>query len=116
MSKLPPEQVKERLRFAKSVNWDPVACSKAWRIGRGAAKDWILDHRPRRREKRPEYENQRLFDLLVMPWKQWCEVWGIPTWEYKSFLKMYERQCGEKLATPERRAEWEKEYWEKMGE
>ena len=115
MPKHNPDVVKARMEFARSVNWDPAACSKEWRICRVSARDFIQAHRPRKKKERPEYENQRLFDLLVMPPSQWCEVWGIPRWEYNGFLKMYERQCGEKLATPERRAEWEKEYWERLG-
>ena len=65
--------------------------------------------------EKPEYENQRLLELMVLSKEQWCKAWGIPVWEYKGFVKMYERRLGKKLATPERRAQWEKEYWEKLG-
>ena len=69
--------------------------------------------RPRKKKERPEYENQRLFDLQVMTPAQWCEVWGIPRWEYNGFLKMYRRKHGF-IATPDIRAEWERQYWERM--
>jgi hypothetical protein len=115
MARLKQEVIKARLEFAKSVNWDPVSCSKAWRISRYSAKYFIQVHRPRRKERRrPEYENQRLADLQVMSPNQWCEVWGIPRWEYNGFLKMYRRKYGF-IATPEIRAQWEAAYWEKLG-
>lgn len=114
MAKLRPEVIKTRLEYAKSVRWDHIECSKAWRISRYAAKCFIQDHRPRKRDrKRPEYENQRMFDLQVMTPAQWCEVWSIPMWEYKGFLRMYERRHG-KMATPEIRAEWDRQYWDKL--
>lgn len=114
MPKYKPEVVKARLKFAKSVGWDHIACAGEWNVSRYAAKYFIQEHRPRRKERRrPEYENQRLADLQVMTPNQWCEVWGIPRWEYNGFLKMYRRKHGF-IATPEIRAEWERQYWERM--
>lgn len=113
MPKYKPEVVKARLKFAKSVGWDHIACAGEWNVSRYAAKYFIRTYRPRKKKERPEYENQRLADLQVMTPNQWCEVWGIPRWEYNGFLKMYRRKHGF-IATPEIRAEWERQYWEKL--
>ena len=113
MPKYKPDVVKARLKFAKSVGWDHIACAVEWNVSRYAAKYFIKTYRPRKKKERPEYENQRLFDLQVMTPAQWCEVWGIPRWEYNGFLKMYRRKHGF-IATPEIRAEWDRQYWERM--
>ena len=64
---------------------------------------------------RPVYENQRMFDMQVLDRYEWCRKWGIPLWEYDSYLAMYERQHGE-IATPEIRERWMREYWASMEE
>ena len=113
--KMKPEAIASRLEFARSVGFDHIECSKAWRISRFAAKHFIMEHaRKPERRTRPEYENQRMFDLQVMTREQWCAKWDIPLWEYSRYLAMYQKKHGF-IATPEIRQQWEKEYWEKMG-
>ena len=114
--KIKPEELVSRCEYALSVNYDLDSCSAKWGIGRYAVKHFIQIYctRSGQEQPRPEYENQRLFDLHVMNREQWCKVWGIPVWEYHRFVKLYEKQCGKKLAIPERRAQWEKEYWERL--
>lgn len=113
--RLDPKVIDMRVRYARSVQLDAALCSSKWGISCVAARQFIKTYCLGGEviRKKPEYENQRLADLQVMTPNQWCEVWGIPRWEYKSFLKMYERQCGF-IATPEIRAEWERQYWEKL--
>ena len=68
---------------------------------------------PQNEDGKPVYLNQRLFDIQVLTKEEWCAKWDIPLWEYNKYLKKYEQECGEELATPERRAEWQRELDEK---
>ena len=70
MPKYKPEVVKARLKFAKSVGWDHIACAGEWNVSRYAAKYFIRTYRPRKKKERPEYENQRLADLQVKDYKR----------------------------------------------
>lgn len=110
--RLSKEVIDERMKFAESVNYDYIECSKHWRISRNAAKYFILSNKTGE-SRRPEYENQRLFDLQVLYRHEWCAKYNIPVWEYDYYLAMYERKHGE-IATPEIRDQWMREYWERM--
>ena len=39
MPKYKPDVVKARLKFAKSVGWDHIACAVEWNVSRYAAKE-----------------------------------------------------------------------------
>ena len=131
--RLTSAEVRQRLADAADHEYDPDIMGQLWGMDGKSAAEWMREHchekysktlRARRKKEtppkyrivreKPEYENQRLFDIQVMTREQWCKTWGIPLVEYKTFLHMYEKQCGEKLATPERRAKWEEEYCSKM--
>ncbi len=114
--------IRERVRFAQEHGWDVSTCARAWGRSYTGIYTWIQKYKERANEylnpaeckiveidSPVEYENQRLFDLYVMPMDQWCGVWGIPRHEYTSFLRMYERRVGHMIATPERREQWSKE-------
>lgn len=128
-SKLTPCEVAQRLADAREHKYDPSELGELWGVQDKTAAGWMRENcrseyfkalyarriKPVYNEKRnrPEYENQRMFDMQVMSRCEWCRTYGIPLNEYDHFLKMYERKHG-KLATPEIRAMWDKEYWEKM--
>lgn len=111
--KLRQSVIDARKIFAKSVDYDIEACVKEWRISRHSTKYFIREYCFTRDVEKPVYENQRLFDMQVLTRAEWCRKWEIPLWEYDWYLNMYQRKHGE-IATPEIRAEWEREYWEKM--
>ena len=114
--KFTAEMIKTRINSVRELGYNPHLCAEHWGISKVAAGVFIKKYcieKQATREK-PRYDNQRLADLQTLTKEQWCERWDIPLWEYASYLRKYERQCGEKLATPERRARWEKEYWEAM--
>ena len=116
MSKLPEETIKARKEYAKLVNYDLDACRKEWRIRKDAVKYFIKEFCLAKKViTKPEYENQRLFDMQVLDRYEWCRKWKIPLWEYDSYLAAYEREHGE-IATPEIRERWMREYWASMGE
>ncbi len=127
--RLTPAEVKQRLADCEANKYDPCVLGELWGLQEKTAAGWMRENcrseyykamyarqaKPvynLKREK-PEYENQRMFDMQVMSRDVWCRTWGIPLNEYDHFLRMYERKHG-KIATPEIRAEWDREYWEKM--
>lgn len=117
--------IARRLADCSEHGYDPWLLSTVWGIKPQAAMAFMRRHcrneyflamserdvRPVYAEReRPEYENQRLFDMYVLGRREWCIKWDIPLWEYGYYLRMYERKHGE-IATPEIR-----ELWENMGE
>ena len=108
---LPDDVVKTRMEFAKSVGYDEYRCSAEWGIERPAVRNFIRSHNVSPERIKPEYENQRVFDIQVLTKNEWCAKWSIPLWEYGSYLRKYEMEHGD-IATPEIRARWMKEYWE----
>lgn len=119
--RLPEEETRARIRFAMEQNWDVWTLARAWGKTYSNTYVWVQKYRElccgfRPRIKRRPYDGQRMFDLHILSMGAWCEAWGIPTWEYRGFLRMYERKCGHRIATPERREQWDREYWERLGE
>ena len=129
--KLGDAAIQARLDDAAANDYDGLKLCRLWGIQYQGACAFMLHfcpdeyHRAMKlrveREKgavirKCEYVNQRLFDLQVLTKEQWCEKWDIPLWEYASYLKKYERQCHERLATPERLERWMKKYWKSLGE
>ena len=114
MSKLPEEVIASRKAYAKLVSYDLEACRKEWRIRKEAVKYFIKEFCfVKKVISKPVYENQRMFDLQVLTRAEWCQKWDILLWEYDYYLDMYQRKHGF-MATPEIRAEWDREYWENL--
>jgi len=124
---MPDREVKERMDYARSTGWDYGLCAKQWGITRGGVIMFLNKQQEYRNRLappsefqqdeggKPVYENQPLFDLQVLTKEEWCKKWDVPLWDYEKHLRKYERQCGEKLATPERREQWMREYWANLG-
>lgn len=121
---LPDSVIRERLDFARSVDWNFDVCANRWGITRGGVICFLNKQKEYRNRNKPEpepqsesgppvYQNQRLFDIQVLTKEEWCIKWDVPLWEYNKYLKKYEQECGEELATPERRAKWQQELDEK---
>lgn len=121
---LPDSVIRERLDFARSVDWNFDICANHWKISRGGVICFLNKQKEYRNRNKTEpepqvedgpvvYENQRLFDIQVLTKEEWCIKWDVPLWEYNKYLKKYEQECGEELATPERRAKWQQELDEK---
>jgi len=110
---LSEDVVRERMEYAEEVDFDEELCSEEWGIARPAVRQFIRQHIGNLKPsiEKPEYENQRMFDIQVLTKNEWCAKWSIPLWEYGSYLRRYEREHGD-IATPEIRAMWMKEYWE----
>lgn len=114
--RLKPEVLEARKAFAKSVNYDIALCRKEWRIRIPAVKYFIREFcLVKKVLKKPEYENQQLFDLHVLNRFEWCRKYSIPFWEYDRILSMFEKEHG-RIATPEVRERWMQEYWESLEE
>lgn len=127
--RLTPAEVKQRLADCEANKYDPCVLGELWGLQEKTAAGWMRENcrseyykamyarqiRPVYNLKRikPEYENQKMFDMQVLTKSEWCRKWDVPLWEYTSYLHRYERKHG-KIATPEIRAEWDREYWEKM--
>lgn len=105
---LNPEAVKARMDFAKSVNYDLQLCASEWNIGRSGAANFIRVHSEYEvRKKKPEYENQWMFDLYVLTREEYMRKYNMSKMGYLLRLKYAESLKGEKIPTPERRKKWE---------
>ena len=119
-SKFTKSDIDWRLNDCRRYGYDPDRLAEIWGISNKACASFMRNycrneyfkHQAERnvasketREK-PEYENQRMFDMFVLEKAEWCGKWQVHLWEYTKYLRMYQRQYGKRIPTPERREAW----------
>lgn len=120
-SKFTKSDIDWRLNDCRRYGYDPDRLAEIWGISskgcasfmRNYCRDEYFKAMTRRKSRSlehvrvmPEYENQRMFDLFVLEKAEWCGKWQIPLWEYANYLRIYQRQYGKRIPTPERREVW----------